>query len=339
MRPIRKPAKPSTYAEPDAGYVIKMQHPRRPQTIDQIMNYLESKDWRAIASSKAAADRSAKKYKKFLIGRLSEFYGESRHDLLDSIGAVCSYCGMPALDSNAHVEHVLPKTWFPADMLEWSNFLLACRDCNSRKLDSPTGDIDDTEDDYLWPTDAEAKTDSFTYELGWYQTTSRSKSDVEPNIQSTVTLTDLISRIRNDKIALKIAPVEPQAGASRVANTVKVTLRPPGFGLDTFCDAAVTVTTDPETAVAGADCVVTDTWVSMGDDTIAPHNALAPYQVNARLMSLASPDAIFMHCLPAHRGEEVTAAVIDGPQSVVWDEAENRLHAQKAILAWCLTPR
>ncbi len=100
--------------------------------------------------------------------------------------------------------------------------------------------------------------------------------------------------------------------------------------------ASVSVTADPEAAVAGADCVVTDTWTSMGDDATAPHNLLAPYQVNARLMSLASPDAIFMHCLPAHRGEEVTAAVIDGPQSVVWDEAENRLHAQKAILAWCL---
>ncbi len=103
--------------------------------------------------------------------------------------------------------------------------------------------------------------------------------------------------------------------------------------------ARVSVHTDPAAAVAGADCVVTDTWVSMGDDSTAPHNQLAPYQVNGRLMSLASPDAIFMHCLPAHRGEEVTADVIDGPHSVVWDEAENRLHAQKAILAWCLSPR
>ena len=95
--------------------------------------------------------------------------------------------------------------------------------------------------------------------------------------------------------------------------------------------------TDPEEAVAGADCVVTDTWVSMGDeDGERRHNLLKPYQVNARLMAKAKPDAIFMHCLPAHRGEEVTAEVIDGPQSVVFDEAENRLHAQKGILAWCL---
>ena len=94
---------------------------------------------------------------------------------------------------------------------------------------------------------------------------------------------------------------------------------------------------DPEAAVRGADCVVTDTWVSMGDeDGEHRHNLLRPYQVNAQLMSLAKPDAIFMHCLPAHRGEEVTDEVIDGPQSVVFDEAENRLHAQKAILAWCL---
>jgi ornithine carbamoyltransferase len=95
--------------------------------------------------------------------------------------------------------------------------------------------------------------------------------------------------------------------------------------------------TDPEEAIAGADCVVTDTWVSMGDDERERrHNLLMPYQVNARLMEKAKPDTIFMHCLPAHRGEEVTADVIDGPQSVVFDEAENRLHAQKGILAWCL---
>jgi len=97
---------------------------------------------------------------------------------------------------------------------------------------------------------------------------------------------------------------------------------------------------DPEVAVKGADCVVTDTWVSMGDkDGQRRHNLLKPYQVNARLMAHAKPDAIFMHCLPAHRGEEVTDEVIDGPQSVVFDEAENRLHAQKGILAWCLNAR
>ncbi len=102
----------------------------------------------------------------------------------------------------------------------------------------------------------------------------------------------------------------------------------------------VRFTTDAEAAVEGADCVVSDAWVSMGDDDAARpkrHNLLAPYQVNAPLMARASKDAIFMHCLPAHRGEEVTDAVIDGPQSVVFDEAENRLHAQKAILKWCLS--
>ena len=101
--------------------------------------------------------------------------------------------------------------------------------------------------------------------------------------------------------------------------------------------AAVTATTDPFEAAAGADCVVTDTWVSMGDEERERrHNLLMPYQVNARLMKEAAPGAIFMHCLPAHRGEEVTNEVIDGPASVVFDEAENRLHAQKGILAWCL---
>ena len=102
--------------------------------------------------------------------------------------------------------------------------------------------------------------------------------------------------------------------------------------------AAVTVTDSADAAVDGADCVVTDVWVSMGDDQAeSRHNMLRPYQVDGRLMARARPDAMFMHCLPAHRGEEVTADVIDGPQSVVWDEAENRLHAQKGILAWCLS--
>jgi ornithine carbamoyltransferase len=99
----------------------------------------------------------------------------------------------------------------------------------------------------------------------------------------------------------------------------------------------VEVTSVPEHAVSGADCVVTDTWVSMGVEvSVNRHNLLAPYRVDEKLMERAKPDAIFMHCLPAKRGEEVTAGVIDGPRSVVWDEAENRLHAQKGILAWCL---
>jgi ornithine carbamoyltransferase len=102
--------------------------------------------------------------------------------------------------------------------------------------------------------------------------------------------------------------------------------------------AKIIVTLDPEEAVAGVDCVVTDTWVSMGDkDAANRHNLLKPYQVNEALMGLAAGDAIFMHCLPAHREEEVTTAIIDGPRSVVWDEAENRLHAQKGVLAWCMT--
>jgi ornithine carbamoyltransferase len=100
----------------------------------------------------------------------------------------------------------------------------------------------------------------------------------------------------------------------------------------------IALTDDPADAVTGADCVVTDTWVSMGQQNEAPRRKqlLGPYAVDAELMGKAAPGAIFMHCLPAYRGHEVANAVIDGPQSVVWDEAENRLHAQKAILAWCL---
>ncbi|PKQ07514.1 MAG: ornithine carbamoyltransferase [Alphaproteobacteria bacterium HGW-Alphaproteobacteria-11] len=102
--------------------------------------------------------------------------------------------------------------------------------------------------------------------------------------------------------------------------------------------AKVHVTADPREAVAGVDCINTDTWVSMSDDAETAarrHNLLAPYRVDARLMAAAGKGAIFMHCLPAHRDEEMTADVIDGPASVVFDEAENRLHAQKGVLAWC----
>nr|WP_319390595.1 ornithine carbamoyltransferase [uncultured Cohaesibacter sp.] len=96
-----------------------------------------------------------------------------------------------------------------------------------------------------------------------------------------------------------------------------------------MCDTA-------DEAASQSDLIITDTWVSMGDENAEHrHNLLKPYQVNTRLMGLAKDDALFMHCLPAHRGEEVTDEVIDGPQSVVFDEAENRLHAQKGVMAWC----
>ena len=102
--------------------------------------------------------------------------------------------------------------------------------------------------------------------------------------------------------------------------------------------ASVKVGHEPHDAARNADCVVTDVWVSMGDgeDKKKRKSLLKPFQVDRAVMAAAKPDAVFMHCLPAHRGDEVTAEVIDGPQSVVWDEAENGLHVQKAILAWCL---
>jgi len=101
--------------------------------------------------------------------------------------------------------------------------------------------------------------------------------------------------------------------------------------------AKIVLRDDPEEAVKDAEAVISDCWVSMGDeDEGRRQNLLQPYQVNRALMGRAASDAIFMHCLPAHRGEEVTDEVIDGPQSAVWDEAENRLHAQKGVLAWCL---
>ncbi len=116
-------------------------------------------------------------------------------------------------------------------------------------------------------------------------------------------------------------------------------LQPPAARIEAAraLGADVKIGADPFAAVAGAEAVISDCWVSMGDeDEGRRHNLLAPYQVNQQLMNAAAKDAIFMHCLPAHRGEEVTDDVMDGPQSVVFDEAENRLHAQKGILAWCL---
>jgi len=131
--------------------------------------------------------------------------------------------------------------------------------------------------------------------------------------------------------------------AERFDFTLKVAtpaeLRPKKWLLDWVksSGAAIHIGDDPDEAVDGADCVVTDTWVSMGDkDGKHRHNILQRYQVNGALMRRAKPDAIFMHCLPAHRGDEVTDEVMDGPQSVVFDEAENRLHAQKGLLAWCM---
>jgi ornithine carbamoyltransferase len=125
--------------------------------------------------------------------------------------------------------------------------------------------------------------------------------------------------------------------ALRVATPDELPVRPALRKWAEKSGAKITFTSDPEEAVKGADCVVTDTWVSMGDkDAAKRQSLLKPYQVNKALMSKAARDAIFMHCLPAHRGEEVTDEIIDGSQSVVFDEAENRLHVQKAILVWCL---
>jgi ornithine carbamoyltransferase len=135
--------------------------------------------------------------------------------------------------------------------------------------------------------------------------------------------------------------------AARFGFTLRIAtppeLRPPRALLDWARGegARIELTENPAEAVRGARCVVTDTWVSMNEETgegggPSRHNLLRPYQVDAALMARAAPDAIFQHCLPAHRGEEVAAEVIDGPQSVVFDEAENRLHAQKGVLLWAL---
>jgi ornithine carbamoyltransferase len=123
----------------------------------------------------------------------------------------------------------------------------------------------------------------------------------------------------------------------RIATPKKYALRPDVLDWAKAQGGKVTATTDSREAVDGADCVFTDTFVSMGQTGREKRlERLEPYKVTEKLMARAKPDALFLHCLPAHRGEEMDAEVIDGPQSVVWDEAENRLHAQKAILLWCL---
>jgi ornithine carbamoyltransferase len=130
-----------------------------------------------------------------------------------------------------------------------------------------------------------------------------------------------------EKLAFKLRVATPPAYAPRAQEIAAAKA----------AGADVEVGTDAQAAIAGADVVVTDAWVSMGDlDKDARMAALPPYAITEAMLARADKDAIFLHCLPAHRGEEVAAAVIDGPQSAVWDEAENRIHAQKAVLMWCL---
>jgi ornithine carbamoyltransferase len=140
----------------------------------------------------------------------------------------------------------------------------------------------------------------------------------------------------NNVCASFIHAAAPLGYALRIACPERLRPDPHDLARAIAAGADLAVGDDPRAAADGADVVITDTWVSMGDrDREAKMAALRPYQVDQALMALAAPDALFLHCLPAHRGEEVTAGVIDGPQSVIWDEAENRIHAQKAVLAWC----
>jgi ornithine carbamoyltransferase len=141
----------------------------------------------------------------------------------------------------------------------------------------------------------------------------------------------------NNVLTSWLQAAERFAFRMRVASPPELAPKKPVLDWIKSSGADIEIVSDPDEAVKDADCVVTDTWVSMGDRNGARrHNLLKRYQVNERLLARAKPDALFMHCLPAHRGEEVTDEVIDGSHSVVFDEAENRLHAQKGILAWCL---
>jgi ornithine carbamoyltransferase len=144
----------------------------------------------------------------------------------------------------------------------------------------------------------------------------------------------------NNVAASWIHAVGRMGGKLRIGTPVELAPSPEVLSWAKSEGADVEVTQSPEDAVSGADCVITDSWVSMHDtDATSRHNLLKPYQVNRRLMAAARPDAKFLHCLPAHRGEEVTDEVLDGPNSLVLEEAENRLHIQKSILLHCLGPR
>ena len=143
----------------------------------------------------------------------------------------------------------------------------------------------------------------------------------------------------NNVAASWIEAVARLGGRLRIGTPAGLAPRPEVVEWARAQGAAIELTEDPHAAVAGAHCIMTDTWVSMHDkDTASRHNMLKPYQVNRRLMAEAAPGARFMHCLPAHRGEEVTDALMDGPASLVLDEAQNRLHSQKSILLHCLAP-
>ena len=144
----------------------------------------------------------------------------------------------------------------------------------------------------------------------------------------------------NNVAASWIHTVGRLGGKLRIGSPAELAPSPEVLSWARSTGADVEVTQSPEEAVSGADCVITDSWVSMHDaDAASRHNLLQPYQVNRRLMAAAGPNARFMHCLPAHRGEEVTDEVIDGPHSLVLEEAENRLHIQKSILLHCLGAR
>ena len=134
------------------------------------------------------------------------------------------------------------------------------------------------------------------------------------------------------------APAQPPTRDTNAGSESSTVARVTQKMIAATTGGSITIYTDPVEAVAGSDVVVTDTWVSMGRESEKAQRLvdLAQYRVDSDLMALAKPDALFMHCLPADRGYEVTAEVIDGPQSVIWDEAENRLHAQKALLVWLL---
>ncbi|MFN0190529.1 MAG: ornithine carbamoyltransferase [Aestuariivirga sp.] len=143
----------------------------------------------------------------------------------------------------------------------------------------------------------------------------------------------------NNVAASWIQAVALMGGELRLGCPAELAPEPENLAWAAKNNAAIRLTTSPQDAVRGANCVITDAWVSMHDkDAASRHNLLKPYQVNAALMKLAAPGAMFMHCLPAHRGEEVTDDVMDGPHSAIFDEAENRLHIQKSILLHCLKP-
>ena len=240
MRPLIKQEEADAYyEEPDDNYLVRMRK-YDSMTIEEIYDFFETYDWYAIENespqNRTQDEQNALKKKKFLVNKKLGFYGEARYDLLEDIGFYCAYCGMPILDnSNAHVEHVKPKSWYPQKMLLWDNFLISCRDCNDRKSNNPTGQPGNKKSSFVWPDEDSVDTETITCSLVAYV---RDNSFHEKNpataFRTGVPLQELIQGINNQVVTIRIATVtqSPPSHRNEVNNEVLYTNTSQLFSVD-----------------------------------------------------------------------------------------------------------